>query len=272
MYVASLVVIGGIVGASTVGAQTLTQDPPPAASPAPLVTEQQMAPYTTALGYNVLPVNTINGTNNTGLGYFVLVANTTGARNTATGDFTLVSNTTGYNNTATGLQALNANTEGYGNTASGLNALNANTTGYRNTATGLAALFNNTTGNYNTAVGYAAGLNALGSNNIFLGANVQGIAADTNTMRLGLPFDGTNGQNQTFIAGIYGTALPSGSFVPVYINAAGQLGTALASPAVNGGQPTGIDLEVLSQQLQDMQTTIADLRARLAELEARAGK
>jgi hypothetical protein len=100
-------------------------------------------------------------------------------------------------------------------------------------------------------------------------------------MRLGLPYNGTNGhgQNQTFIAGIYGTALPPGSFVPVYINADGQLGTALSSPAVNGGQPTGIGLDVLSQQLQDMQTTIADLRAanaalqhRLAELEARVGK
>jgi hypothetical protein len=102
-----------------------------------------------------------------------------------------------------------------------------------------------------------------------------GTADDTNTMRLGLPYDVTYGygQNQTFIAGIYGTALPSGTdFLPVYINADGQLGTALATPAVNGGQATRTDLEVLSQQLQDMQTTIADLRARLAELEARVGK
>jgi hypothetical protein len=58
------------------------------------------------------------------------------------------------------------------------------------------------------------------------------------------------------------------SFVPVYINAAGRLGTALASPAVIGGQPTGIGLDLPSQQLQDTQTTIADLRARLAQLEA----
>jgi hypothetical protein len=166
-----------------------------------------------------------------------------------------------------------------------------NTAGNYNVATGESALENNTTGSFNTAMGYAAGYNLgesgnSGSDNIFLGANVFGTAADNNTMRLGMPYDGTHGQTQTFIAGIYGTALPPGSFVPVCINAAGQLGTALASPAVNGGQPTGIGLDMLSQQLQDVQTTIADLRARLetteaanaalqvrlAELEARVGK
>jgi hypothetical protein len=337
MYVASLVVIGGTVGASAVSAQTLTQAPPPAASPAPSIIEddQNTPPYSTALGHNVLSFTTATsgGAYNTGLGLYALSANISGSWNTATGDWALTTNTsgrdntatgasalysnttgdlntatgagalyanqTGSYNTATGLQALFSNTTGFWNTANGARALLYNTTGRENTATGLGALTLNTTGNtntaigafaldldetgsFNTGVGNYAGYNALGSDNIFLGAFVEGTAADNNTMRLGLPYDGTTGfgQNQTFIAGIYGTALPSGSgFVPVYINAAGQLGTALASPAVNGGQPTGIGLDVLSQQLQDVRARLrateaanAALQVRLAELEARVGK
>jgi hypothetical protein len=342
MYVATLVVIGGIVGSSPVGAQTLPQAPPPAASPTSLIVEEDVTPYRTALGYHALESDfgTNAGVYNTGLGRYALSNNSVGSYNTAIGDWALTTNNLGRDNTATGVSALyynttgldntasgagalqdnttgsfntatgaqalyssqtgsfntasgyqalysgqtggfntasgahalHSNTEGYENTASGGYALYSNTTGYANTASGAAALVSNTTGVYNTGVGFLAGDMALGSNNIFLGAWVRGTADDTNTMRLGLPYDGTNGQNQTFIAGIYGTALPPGSFVPVYINADGQLGTALASPTVNGGQPTGIGLNVLSQQLRDMQTTIADLRARLAELEARVGK
>jgi hypothetical protein len=296
MYVATLVVIGGSVIASTVGAQSLTEAPPPAANPAPLVAEEDFQPWSTALGAHVLENNTFTGLYNTGLGRYALTANTTGAYNTATGDWALNSNTTGSRNTATGGRTLFLNTTGSDNTAIGMVAMNANTTGNWNTATGEAALGINATGDNNTATGYAAlnanqtgsnntgvgweaGRDALGSHNIFLGANVYGTAADNNTMRLGTPYDGTNGQTQTFIAGIYGTALPPGSFVPVYINAAGQLGTALASPAVNGGQATGIDLNVLSQQLLDMRARLeateaanAALHVRLAELEARVGK
>jgi hypothetical protein len=296
MYVATLVVIGGIVGASTAGAQTLTQAPPPAASPTPLIVEEDTPPYRTALGAHVLDFDTATGgQDNTGLGRYALHNDTSGFENTATGEWALTTNTSGSYNTATGYQALYSNITNF-NTATGAFALYSNTTGFQNTASGVSTLYNNTagsentasgrwalysnqTGSNNTAVGFEAGYNALGSNNIFLGAQVQGTPADANTMRLGLPFDGTNGQNQTFIAGIYGTALPSGSFVPVYINAAGQLGTALASPAVNGGQPTGIGLDVLSQQLQDMRARLeateaanAALQVRLAELEARVGK
>jgi hypothetical protein len=50
----------------------------------------------------------------------------------------------------------------------------------------------------------------------------------------------------------------------VYINAAGQLGTAYPPPVTPGGS----GVEALAQQLQAQQATIADLRARLARLEA----
>jgi len=87
--VAMFVVIGGIVGASTVGAQTLTQAPPPAASPTPLMVEEDTPPYRTALGYHVLESDTGSGAGNynTGLGRYALNSDTTGYENTATGDW-----------------------------------------------------------------------------------------------------------------------------------------------------------------------------------------
>jgi trimeric autotransporter adhesin len=61
-----------------------------------------------------------------------------------------------------------------------------NTTGEANTANGVAALIANTTGFSNTAFGHAAGaLSTTGSYNVFLGSNVWGTNADTNTIRIG---------------------------------------------------------------------------------------
>jgi hypothetical protein len=92
-----------------------------------------------------------------------------------------------------------------------------------------------------------------------IGANVYGLSSDTNTIRIGLPFDGTNGQNQTFIAGIRGTTVSGG--LPVVIDPNGQLGTATAVTI-------GDTLMVLTKMAQEQQATIADLQARLARLES----
>jgi hypothetical protein len=153
----------------------------------PLVVEDSDSPYTTAIGYQA------------------------------------AANTTGLYNTASGYQALTTNTTGAGNTASGPNALVSNTTGNYNTASGGNALGNNTTGANNTALGYNAGFFATtGNYNLFIGANVAGTAADTNTIRIGLPYTAGAGQNQTFIAGINGTQITNG--LPVVVDANGQLG------------------------------------------------
>jgi uncharacterized coiled-coil protein SlyX len=64
-------------------------------------------------------------------------------------------------------------------------------------------------------------LNA-GSNNIDIGANVLGVAGEVNAIRIGNK--GT--QKQTFIAGIFGTAV-SGS--TVVVNSSGKLGVATSS-------------------------------------------
>jgi hypothetical protein len=78
------------------------------------------------------------------------------------------------------------------------------------------------------------------------------------------------GQNQTFIAGIYGTLLNASSAYPVYINANGKLGTLGVTGGAGGYQPMSLEQQVIAQQaqLRDQQAVIDDLRARLARVEA----
>jgi hypothetical protein len=167
--------------------------------------------------------NTIGGSN-TATGVSALAGNVTGNNNTATGVAALVNNTDGSFNTASGLNALHDNTLGGSNTADGDHALFANTQGSGNTALGDNALSSITTGNNNTALGTNAGDNLSGSdsNNIDIGANVDGVPGESNTIRIGNP-DITG----TIIRGISGQTIASGTAVLVAAN--GQLGTATSS-------------------------------------------
>jgi len=194
--------------------------------------------FNTAFGYQSLYSNT-GGTDNTASGYVALSANTTGIWNTATGSNALASNTQGYYNTATGTRALYSNTTGWENTASGAEALSSNTTGLLNsgigtfalyhnttgndnTASGSAALFWNTAGSNNTAIGFEAGSDATTGNfNIYIGSQVYGSAGESNVIRIG------SGQTQTYIAGIWGASVGTGS--AVYVNSYGRLGTVTSS-------------------------------------------
>jgi hypothetical protein len=172
------------------------------------------------------------GSDNTAIGASALFNNTTGGGNTASGAGALQNNT-GDDNTANGLFALFNNTTAQGNTATGSEALIGNRTGGLNTATGFGALGHNITGYENTATGFGALVRSTGSNNIALGANA-GIHLTTGSYNIDIGNNGVDGesasirigdQNQTatYIAGIYGTSTDS-TFVPVVINAAGQLG------------------------------------------------
>jgi hypothetical protein len=226
--------------------------------------------FNTASGVSALDANT-TGDYNTASGMVALLSNTTGSSNTANGYQALRTNTTGTFNTAFGLNALYSNTTAFYNTASGHSALYSNATGAFNTATGMNALYSNTTGANNAALGMGAGYNATtGSYNLFLGANVTGTAGDTNTIRIGLPYGGGLGQNKTFIAGIYGTQL-SGTAHAVYIDADGQLGTVAGGGGGGGFLPMSqLEQQVDDQRkrLRDQETVNAELRARLAKLEA----
>jgi hypothetical protein len=143
-------------------------------------------------------------------------------------------------------------------------ALAYTATSSQNTATGAYALFAST-GAHNTALGTSAGFDATtGSYNVYLGADVVGTAADTNTIRVGLPYNsGTGaGQNRTFIAGIHGTVL-TGSAVPVFVDVNGQLGT-LTPPVVTGT----VTVPLIQQQMQEQQAINAELRQRLQAQQA----
>src|SRR5436305_8729369 len=175
----------------------------------------------TAIGIDALYSNTTGG-GNTAAGIYALFSNTTGFNNTANGESALYSNTTGHSNTANGVFALIINTTGEDNTATGFSALYSNTTGRNNTADGQNAMRNNTSGSFNVALGDHAGFNlTTGSNNIEIGN--RGVADEDSTIRLGV--SGT--QTNTYIAGIFGAALASGS--TVRIDSAGHLGTVASS-------------------------------------------
>jgi hypothetical protein len=154
--------------------------------------------------------------------------------NVAIGDDALFHNATGDANTAIGYAALVDNTSGEFNIAIGESALLQSTTGSANLAIGDSALSSNTTGQSNIAVGVSAGFNlTTGSNNIDIGN--YGVAGESNVIRIGTePTSTDNGlatQTSTFIAGIYGSALP----LPlgprfVFVDSKGQLGTSSALP------------------------------------------
>ena len=194
----------------------------------------------TAIGHSALLSNT-TGSDNTATGFGALFSNTAGSLNTANGHNALFTNTTGTNNTAYGTSALSRNIGGELNTATGADALSFNVGGSFNTADGKFALVNNTEGDGNTAVGHAALFNvrtgslntALGenagnnlntgdSNNIDIGASVQGVAGESDTIRIG-----NSDITTTIIRGISGTTIASGSAVLVAGN--GQLGTVTSS-------------------------------------------
>jgi len=165
--------------------------------------------------------NNTTGSNNTALGIMALQNNTIGANNVAIGGSALVANTSGEFNTAVGFNALRVNTDGGQNVGIGVNAL-FNATSTNNTAVGPNALFNVGTGQFNIALGNEAGQNLTGTdgNNVMIGN--QGLAGDSNTMRLG------NGMVKCFISGINGASIV-GPGTNILVDANGQLGTVPSS-------------------------------------------
>ncbi len=164
----------------------------------------------TATGLSALANNTAS--ENTATGLQALFHNTIGNQNTANGKNALFSNANGTENTANGYQALFSNNAGSGNAANGAYALYYNTTGGGNVADGFLALHNNSTGNSNVAMGYSAGFKATGSNNVYIGAGMQGVAGESNAC---------------YIASIFNRPLSNGTVV--FVNADGKLGTTNSS-------------------------------------------
>jgi len=180
------------------------------------------AAESTAIGAGALEFNTAVSAVNTAIGFKALGFGATGSLNTATGFGALQLNAAD-GNTANGSNALTNNTDGDLNTAVGEFALFHNTLGANNTAVGASALVNNTTGGNNVALGVSAGFNLdSGSNNIDIGSFVQGVAGESNTIRIG-----DANITDTYIAGINGATASGG--IAVFVNASGKLGTMTSS-------------------------------------------
>lgn len=122
--------------------------------------------------------------NNTTLGRYALMYNTTGARNTAIGEYSLHSNGSGSFNTSIGYSNMKNNFGGYSNTSIGDNGLKNNTSGVQNVSVGEDSLGQNTTGNNNVGVGYLSLYNNVDYNNCAgLGYNSQ--VTGSNQIQLG---------------------------------------------------------------------------------------
>ena len=123
-------------------------------------------------------------------------------------------NTTGSDNTATGVRCAQWQHYRPRQHSHGLRRTPDNTTGYSNTATGFQERWvGNTIGHDNTAIGTNAGDNqTTGSNNVYIGAGINGIAGESNACR---------------IASIFGQTAASGS--AVFITSGHKLGTMTSS-------------------------------------------
>jgi hypothetical protein len=196
----------------------------------------------------------VTGTNNTGIGYDALIANTNGGGNVAIGSYALHANQTGpvntavgayalyYNlggeNTALGEQALIQNTFGTDNTAAGYESLANNVSGSNNVGFGEYTLFYNTTGNLNTAVGEQSGIGITGSSssNTFLGYNASNtVNPITNSTAIGA--GALVGENNALILGATGknaVAVGIGTSTP-YPDYAVDVETVNSNGVINGG-------------------------------------
>jgi hypothetical protein len=155
--------------------------------------------------------------------------NTTAQFNSFFGKSAGEASTAGYNSFFGGEAGMN-NTTGYFNAFFGAHAGYFNTTGSHNSYFGTSAGYY-TTGHSNSFFGANAGYNSIvGDYNVFIGADVLGKPEDTNTIRIGNPYDTTSepptGQYQTFIAGIIENPIdPELNPSVVGVTGDGQLGT-----------------------------------------------
>jgi hypothetical protein len=178
-------------------------------------------------------------------------------------------NTAGTGSSALGTAALVNHDNGTNNTAVGAFALQTNTNGSNNTAVGGAAL-QNSTGDYNTALGAGAGTEpAIVSNNVYIGD--PGFAGDENVISIGgIAASGTDYEN-TYIGGIFGASVNTGTALPVYVDTDGHLGTTLANASgqkVRIRTPQGAQPQAGLKEFQKQQKRIAELEATVARLAA----
>jgi len=127
----------------------------------------------------------------------------------------------------------------------------------------------NSTGDYNTALGAGTGTDpGIGSNNVYIGD--PGFGGDENVISIGgIAASGTP-YALTFIGGIYGASVNTGTALPVYVDTDGHLGTTLvnASGKVRIRTSKGAQSQAKLNEFQKQQKRIAELESTVARLVA----
>ena len=155
-------------------------------------------------------------------GLFVGTTGTGGQYNVFAGQQVALGNTSGSNDVFVGLKSGQVNTTGSVNVFLGTLAGAANTTNGENTYLGMFTGQHND-GSYNTFIGYCGGCNVTTGNDDIYINNSGGTAAESNTIRIGVQGTGQGEQNATYIAGISGSTVSSGT--AVFVDSTGKLGT-----------------------------------------------
>ena len=223
--------------------------------------------WNTALGGHTLFSNT-SGRANTAVGLNALDQNVGGNSNTAAGVNALFSNNNGAENCALGMYSLFVNTSGTDNSAIGWAAMASNTTGDNNTAAGVQALFHNVTGIGNTALGFNAGFNLTGDDNIDIGYFVEGLAGESNTVRIGsnLP---QGFESNCYIGGIFDSEVGPDSFL-IGVNADNKVGDFFLSGSAS--KIRIMDVIHDHKKVAELEATVAALAAQLKEQAAQIQK
>ncbi|MGB7556540.1 MAG: DNRLRE domain-containing protein [Candidatus Korobacteraceae bacterium] len=155
-------------------------------------------------------------------GLFVGNTGSGGQYNVFAGQEVALGNTSGSNDVFVGLKSGQLNTTGSVNVFLGTLAGAANTTNGENTYLGMFTGQHND-GSYNTFIGYCGGCNVTTGNDDIYINNSGGTTSESNTIRIGVQGAGEGEQNATYIAGITGATVSSGS--AVYVDSTGKLGT-----------------------------------------------
>jgi len=226
---------------------------PSCGSPLEINGDVNMAPAASALRINCTPVlrnlgannlfvgdnagNVNTGIQNTFLGYFTGLANTTGSENTFSGDRAGVVNTTGSSNCFTGATSGFSNTTGNSNIFSGFESGYSNTTGSENVYIGYQSGYNLTINNNNAFVGFGSGTAlTTATNSALLGSNAGGNLAEIyESVLIGTDagYDATGG-NTTSSSVIIGYQAASS-------DGGGSANTVIGYRAANGMQPVSTE-------------------------------
>lgn len=194
-------------GGTVTSVQTVNATPQFTAGPASTI---DFALANLALGSS-MPALT-SGTSNVAYGSGALGLLVSANGNVAIGNSAASQLVSGGLNVAVGLNALTAATSTVSNIAIGAGSLAQLTTATgRNTVLGSGAIGALKTGNDNVGIGYLVGNNYTGAESSNILISNDGVAGESNVMRLGTQGSGPRQVSQTYIAGVLNT--PSGMVV-----------------------------------------------------------